>query len=221
MAKGRRDQNTTKARKENMNDQLSRALAQLQVAGQRIGQLHSQWKSYLSGISLVVIYLSFYQLRTRIKSCLTHLEHAKIHGYALMIPRIGMDSAALMADLILAILLCFFLRSCSNSVARFSHPLFLTAQVSAASTIVLYWTRMQAAEDDARLSCVEPSIWTDETRTLILEANDTIPFPCSVVFDVMVAMSLWFMNNQRQQHITNVSKVERLRTQLFTAKKSK
>jgi hypothetical protein len=266
MAKARRDKKDTKAaisssnsknnisnkNKSNFVDQLDRASAQLQMAGQRIGQLHSQWKSYLSGLSYVVIYLSFYQLRSRINTCHGHFlalmlaQQQVQEGNGInnvtddysrwwtMARIMGVDAAALAVGLVLAILLCFFLRRCINAVARFSHPIYRTAQIGALTATVLYAIRTttlllqlrstfsssgvahEEVEDkeEAQLSCLDPAVWTDEMRTSIVTAHDKIPFPCAIVFHVIVALSLYFMNYQRQHHMTNVQKVDGLRNEL-------
>jgi hypothetical protein len=250
MVKGRRekkDNATTKTssngNNNTINDQIDRASAQLHLAGQQIGRLHGQWKTYLSGLSYIVIYLSYYQLRHRTKACHGHLEllakkHGQPGGEAIMtwttqLQYMGLDAAAPLVGLVLAILLCFFLRSCANSVARFSHPIFVTAQVCAVTAAVLYWIRttygmtppgggavLDVIVDDNthhKLSCVSPSIWTDEMRTVIVGAakDNTIPFPCAIVFHVILALSLWFMNYQRHHHLTNVKKVDGLRNELI------
>jgi hypothetical protein len=273
MAKARRDKKDTKAaisssnsnnnisnkNKSNFVDQLDRASAQLQMAGQRIGQLHSQWKSYLSGLSYVVIYLSFYQLRSRINTCHGHflalmLAQQQVQEgngddngnginnvnddysrWTTMARIMGVDAAALAVGLVLAILLCFFLRRCIDAVARFSHPIYRTAQIGALTAMVLYairtttlllWLRTTLSssgvahevevmdKEEAQLSCLDPTVWTDEMRTSIVAAHDKIPFPCAIVFHVIVALSLYFMNYQRQHHMTNVQKVDGLRNEL-------
>jgi hypothetical protein len=68
-----------------------------------------------------------------------------------------------------------------------------------------------------KLSCVSPSVWTDEMRTVIVRAakDNAIPFPCAIVFHVILALSLWFMNYQRHHHLTNVKKVDGLRHELM------
>jgi hypothetical protein len=272
MAKARRDKKDTKAaissnsnsnisnkNKNNFVDQLDRASAQLQMAGQRIGQLHSQWKSYLSGLSYVVIYLSFYQLRSRINTCHGHflalmlaqqqvqegngddngnginnVNNDYSRSWWTMARIMGVDAAALAVGLVLAILLCFFLHRCIDTVARFSHPIYRTAQIGAMTATVLYairtttllvWLRTTFSsgvaqevevmdKEAAQLSCLDPAIWTDEMRTSIVAANDKIPFPCAIVFHVIVALSLYFMNYQQQHHMTNVQKVDGLRNEL-------
>jgi hypothetical protein len=211
-----------------ISDQLGRAAARLQLAGQEISVLHCQWKSFLYGCSWMVIGLSSYHLQTRIKTCLRHLDHAQIQGYAMTIPRIITDSAALLAGLIVSLLLCWYLRMFANTVAPFSHPLFVSAQVSAIAAMVLFWIRMtavvdsdgQSDDDDAKRSCVEPDAWTYDMRRSIysLKDNKMAPFPVAVVFLVIVSLSLWFMNHQRQQHVINVTKVESLRNELKKTK---
>lgn len=118
-----------------LQEQLDRAAVRLAQNAEQMARLHGQWRSYLTGLSYLVVLLSFHQFQATSSACLFDIkavnkeaadEDFRIPGTeatALVLK----DAAAIILGIIMASAICMWLKV-KKGAHDFSNPFYMTAQ---------------------------------------------------------------------------------------------
>jgi len=228
----------TKTSNQLLQEQLDRAAASLAQNAEQMALLHGQWRTYLTGLSYLVVLLSFHQFQSTSSACLFDIKAVNkqavleedfripgMHATALVLK----DAAAIILGIIMAAAICLWLRV-KEGGDDFSHPFYMTAQscVLPILGIVYFHTfNKQTA------SCLEASGLTESgSGDVIRRILDGIELPSTtnptksgwpvvLVFHVIVTLSVWFMKKQQTELRKNEMAVQELRDELKQATEAK
>jgi hypothetical protein len=196
-----------------LQEQVERASLAVDKASAASKALHDSWTTTLRNMSYLMIVQTMYQAFKNVKASMEDFE--KMKNLTIETPitdqkttttaMIVLDSLPSLLSILMALALTAFLVDTSRPLTV-SHPRFIKATACGLALLTLG----RPGGIDERL--IDAGVMDQPARK---------SFPVVLVFHAMVAISVWFMTNQRGAHEKNEQAMERLRKDVQEADKKK
>lgn len=230
---------TTTSRKKDdeeitLKEQLDRALVAVQANQEQMAKIHFAWRSQLKLISMLVMMIVLSQLHAPTSSCLKEIklsnEWAEINkndeaviGFLQAMKVSALDSMMELLSVLCGLSLIWLL-SLPQGDDDFSTLPFRVSCAFIPFIASTYYRNRSLSCLDGLVDPISQSSsgggdFSAEGASAPAQARRT--FPVILIFHLISALSLWFMQAQRKQLESSIEKIQKLRKDLLEPKKKK
>lgn len=182
-------------------ESLHSAQAKLIVSRDRTADLHAAWKAQLMRLSLLIVFISIYQLQTSISTCIREIKDSNepstegirqdsgaiVAGVGAVKLIFG-DSFCELLGVFVSVMLAYFLALSNTSAVELEHWSYMISSALVPVSLGFFFHSKQ-------LGC----IGGNGIDNIDEYAKDRHQFPVVVIYHTIVTVAFWFMKSGMQQ----------------------